>query len=419
MRINALVSAVLLILCFTSSVFAAADSGEPTAQEPVSEQTSEEAQVKEAVAEAAPAALPESTEAPAAVVVAEEDPEKKDAKPWSAGVSLGHNIGSGTFVSGPSSDYYDDVTQSWGINGSYRFDVLGHKISARAGWGLGVALTTPNNPVGQRVFLRDLSLKVADGSLYKDELTGINLSGSLSLSLPTSPESIHAEKWSVLGTSFGVSRKFGALKLSYSFGFTKYFYGSDVRVAMSSQVRDAEMAVAQADAALCSLGKDANDEDVYRCHRGGPNADFSIRNGFSASYDFTEHLGLSYSVGLSNRRNLNNYPESDELQADNAQNDRGGSDTFSTSIDLSYDITGQLGDAVDLPFSLSASMGISTAHGVWRADQKSIRWPLFYNSLGTDYGYPSAIPDNEDKGGDVNNIASNLGGFGFSLSGTF
>ena len=415
MRIKVGIVSVLMTLCLATSAFA--DSNDPVEQsnqvqelEAVAEQTQEDTEQTEPKGDA-------SVVTPSATVHEAEEEEEEPSKPWRVGVSLGHNIGTGTFVTGPSSAYFDDVSQSWGFNGSYGFKVLGHKLSAKAGWGLATHLTVPNNASGKRTFFRDLSFKLSDGSIYKDELTGINLSGGLSLTLPTSKESIHAEKWSVIGTSLAFSRDFGSFNLSYNFGFTKYFYGNRTKVAMSSHVRDAELAVQQADAAICSLGQDANDDDVNRCHRGGPNADFSIRNGLSMGYNITEHLGFNYSVGISNRRNYNLHPEEDGYQPGNADNDRGGSDSFSTSIDVSYDIAGQFGDAWTLPFSLNASAGVSTGHGVFDKAQSSIRWPLFYNSMGKDYGRKSGIP--EADGGWVDNTAANYGGFGFSLSGSF
>ncbi len=356
----------------------------------------------------------EKPESSAATLTSEEPSEVKDEgpkKPWSVGVSLGHSISTGTFLEHEQMQAYSDsISQSWGLNASYRFEVLGHKLTAGVGMGLSLSLVTPNNSLDRRFFLGDGSLSLSDGSIYKDEWSGINLSGGLSLSLPISPESRHREKWTTLGTRLGLSRSFGDLSLSYSFSFNKFFHGSDTQVKNVSHARESW-------STSCSLFTDDNSDQAYRCFSGAANANFSIRNSISVGYAITDHLGASYSLGISNMRKINRYPEEDEYQSPRADNNAGGSDSFSTSIGLSYDIAGQFGDMWSLPFSLSASLGVSTGHGVFKPTQDEIWWPLFYNSMGEDFGNTSAIP--EAGGSNVNFAAGNYGSFSFGLSGSY
>ncbi len=408
--------------------------GENGDEKPAEEATPT-AEVTEPAAE--PAAAPAAggmtiTDADATVTVEEEKEEEEAKKPWSVSVSLGHSIGSGTFL---ANEYLREtrerVSQSWSFSGSYRFPLWGHMLSAGVSTGFSVNLVDAQGIDSRQVRLRSTSLSLSDGSVYKDELTGINLNAGLSYSLPSTIESFATNNGSYgsLGLNMGLARKFGdfGVRLGFSMGHTlhKYKVGWAVDTVAGSSWNQWG----------CIEAIEADDDTaaVYQCATGGANSFLSLSNSLGLRYKITDLLSVSYGLSFSNSFKYAMAGEGDEYtqpgsnrvspevdgqsinSSDNEQYDdttygatqNQGADTgvglsrrFSSSFGISYGLSKGIAEWVELPFSLSISAKIAASHPAQDRDG-DLFLPLFYNSFGE------------------NRAANSYGSVSFALSGSY
>lgn len=127
-------------------------------------------------------------------------------KPWSVTASLGS--GTGMMLLHPTQyvrSFYGTSALSLGVNGTYR---IADKIVAGVQMGGQFELTSPNDPSGRRFWWSDPSLSINDQSLYKDRLTGINVTAGASLAFGLSPTSLYTTNILTFGLNAGVSRAF-------------------------------------------------------------------------------------------------------------------------------------------------------------------------------------------------------------------
>lgn len=315
--------------------------------------------------------------------------DEEDKTGFGLSFTLGHSVGSGTFVSNSElRERSNFVGQSWSISPSYRFNFMGQKLSASARFGLSVELTTPDSNPARRVDPSDIGLSLSAGKLWEEPVTGVAFGAKLSSSIPASYSSLYVRKqWTTLGASGNASRSFGPVDLSYSLGVSKSFNSSAVPEKTVDVARESDII-------------SRNDDGTFTVGAGYGNTSFSVSNSMSVGYNATEQLSFGYSLGIRNGFKYS-VAADDELTADFADAGRGRIDTLNTGFDVSYSLSPDLEGVVDLPFDLSLSAGIATSHPAVKSDNSGIMWPVFVNSFG------------------ANRAANNYGSISFDVTGSF
>jgi len=332
-----------------------------------------------------------------AVVSAAE--EEAPSKAYSIAVSLSHAVASGTFVDTSSysvldeefSSQFDYIGQSYALVPSYRFEAFGKNLSASAILAMDYELTTPNSNPARRFNPADVQLKLSDGSLYKDEWSGVNVSASLRAYLPTSYGAWSIfQRYLALRGGLGLSKSVGDLSLSYGFSYRKNFNTSETRKKVTdvARINDPGFAV-------------RNGNDPFLIDSGYSNTSFTFYNSLGLGYSLAETLSLSYSLSFINSFKYHLVDVVDEYTSENADAGRGRSDLLSYSLGLSYALSSGLKDVIELPFSLSLAAGVAATHGAQTPDNKSFIWPTFYHAFGE------------------NRAANNYGSFYLEVSGSY
>lgn len=176
----------------------------------------------------------------------------EDEREWSVGGGIRTMIGQGTFVSPTNdTDYagevdsgagaFDRVMMNFSVSGDYTWN----DIAFDAGIGFTQALT-PGGGGGTRPYegrLQDLELGVGyageDGLEIGD--TGIRVSPSFGMSLPTSTSSRTMTLLTSLSGGVGISKRFfGKLGLSYRIGGSRAFHRYTSPVMQEDDIQDDE-----------------------------------------------------------------------------------------------------------------------------------------------------------------------------------
>ena len=371
-----------------------AQDTDPAPAEPEVTPVAAEESVKEAPVEAAVVTTDDATAVVATVVAeADEEASEEEKKPWSVSLGVSHSAGSGTFVPTVYKNSLGHVGQSWSVGAGYGFELFGQKLRAGIGFGTSVTLTKPQSSPSRRVNPSDTSLSLSAGSLYENELTGINLSGGLSMSLPTSYASLNGRKnYGGFSARLGLSRSFGGFNVSYGFSASHTLYESKVATNYTEVISNLNSTV-------CA---DTGD-DVFRCFAGYANPFLGLNNSLSLGYNITDDLSIGDSVSV---RNVFKYAvanendglsvqESGEFINSNGELTQGNqapdagvgtSEGYSTGLSISYALSESLENILDLPFSLSMSAGVSSSHGAQRFDNDQKKYvafpPLLFNGWG-------------------------------------
>lgn len=227
------------------------------------------------VVEAAPkveAPAPEKKAEPAAVATAAAAPEAPKS-PF--GLTLGVEQGFGLQTD-------DDTTSaalSFVVSPSY--SVTEHtKISVS----IGAFIEETENPGDARradIASGATFLRVANGKLFVEELTGLKLSGSATAFLPLSRNDVFQPKFPTLQGALGVDRTFFGINAKYAFSYSHYFPAEDMNTV---------------DHVDYGLGASPR-PDEYAI--GGYLPFNRYGHNFSLSYTAFEKLSLGASVGIS------------------------------------------------------------------------------------------------------------------------
>lgn len=159
-------------------------------------------------------------------------------------------------------------------------------------------------------------------SIFKEEVTGLNLSGALTLFLPLTRNDVYAPRYPTPAVSLGVDRSFYGFTAKYSIGYTQY-----LPVDSTNQID------------FVDYGDGASPRpDDYRVL--GYTSFNKISNTFVLSYVALEKLTTTASVVVAHV-NTQGPATTDasqignELAAGSPGNDR---DTFAFSLELAYDL---------------------------------------------------------------------------------
>lgn len=284
------------------------------------------------------------------------------------GVGLDNSVGQGTFVN-PA--YYAYVGSRLELAPSYSFTLLGKKLAASAGAGIGWEFTPPDNDNARRYSWSDLRLGISAPAIYKEKFTGVSISPSLGYSIPLTLESWTAGSLGNLSLSASLSRTFiEKLHTRLGFSVVKGFFGqpySGISSAYASQ-RDAAGNLIY----ICR-------ENAAYCAAAGNNTQWRIGANAGVSYNFSDRLSASVSYGISKGYKTAATDVVDEYTPKAVDSNgnpvakvgMGQSDNQSGSIGVDYSIT-------DI-FSVSANLG--NAGPIKTKDNKAFRFP-FFNFLG-------------------------------------
>ncbi len=194
---------------------------------------------------------------------------------------------------------------------------------------------TANPGDGKRADLAAASTNVSvrHASLFKEEFTGLNLSGGLTVLLPLTRDDVYNPRYPTPVASLGIDRKFYGFTAKYTFGYTHYF-----PVEAEKQIDHVDY----------GLGASERPED-YRVV--GYNSFNKIGHTFSLKYVAFEKLIASGSIGLAHTNTFGPSTTSPERIGGQVAEgaDANDKDTFAFSLGLDY----QIND------TYSASLGFS------------------------------------------------------------
>ena len=153
-------------------------------------------------------------------------------------LGLDHSLGLGTFV---DPQRYALLLAHLVVAPTYLFGLLGQRFAASAVLRAGFEYTLPDVETGRRVTVTDLRLGLSAPAILRDRaLTGIAFTPSLSLTVPTSPESWNAGLVTNLGATISASRSFGPVDVRLSLGGTRGFFASPQTGMRATNSRDSD-----------------------------------------------------------------------------------------------------------------------------------------------------------------------------------
>jgi len=275
----------------------------------------------------------------AAEMAAEDDTVKR----WRAAVTLETSVGIGTFVSEPQ----NNPLVATSIRPSFSYEVASSLQASAAFSVIWYQVLDFRTPLKEHQFLMsDINLGLTHTSIYRHEDSGFNLSGSLSLGLPTSLASQFQNRLFTLAPSFSASIPVGPVTFSYTLGFGKYFN----RTASASINCDSF-----SDPEQCRQGREDNPNFGFESERrgaevflpGAGTSSYYFQNALGVRWAIVDGLNLSLGVTVFNLFSTRAFPE-DDLTNDNAAGGRSQTDRLVSSISLNYQIIRELGVGLSL-----------------------------------------------------------------------
>jgi hypothetical protein len=294
---------------------------------------------KPAAPAAAPTASTSASNSAAGALAAAEEKENQGGA--SLGVELDHALGTGTFVD-PALYSYFGATLS--VVPRYVFvakDVkLAVSLALRGAW----EYTLPDNENGRRFSPGDTRLGLSAPGLFKGGPTGISISPSIGILIPTTPESWQAGLITNLSVGLALSKNVGRFNFALTTNGSRGFHTTG-----ASQVRS------QAPGAADQLNsfaarKSALGQDEAFVGFAAWNTAWAFNIGGNVSAQVTDEL--SFVVGYTYSRSWKYYGVpigTDERLGVGARYGSGESDRTSTVLAANYQLTDHYG------ISLSAS----------------------------------------------------------------
>ncbi|MBX7098971.1 MAG: hypothetical protein K1X89_14775 [Myxococcaceae bacterium] len=156
---------------------------------------------------------------------------------FNVSVDLDHWLGVGTFID-PAQYSYLAVNLT--VAPSYTFSLKGKKLRASATARATYEYTMPDNDNGRRFSPYDTRLGLSAPGLLKEPNTGITLSPSFGMTIPTSQESWQATLVTSLSLGAALAKSFGKFDFSASVGGSRGFHLSPVNASRLTTARDAQ-----------------------------------------------------------------------------------------------------------------------------------------------------------------------------------
>ncbi len=155
--------------------------------------------------------------------------EKENQGGFSLGVELDHSVGTGTFV---NPNLYSYFGATLAVTPRYVFTAGDIKLAAslalRGAW----EYTLPDSENGRRFSPGDTRLGISAPALLKNDFTGISISPSIGILIPTSPEAWQAGLITNLSAGLAITRPAGRFNFALTGSGSRGFHTSSF-----SQVR--------------------------------------------------------------------------------------------------------------------------------------------------------------------------------------
>lgn len=303
--------------------------------------------------------------------------------------SVDHLLGLGTLVD-PA--LYSSLVANVNAFISYRTRLFGKSLSLGLQpfglLGFSYEYTLPNTPNGRRLSWSDARVALSMPALFKEQNTGIVITPSFNVIVPTTIESWGAGLISRLGFGLSMNRNFktpiGLLIANFGGLGTIGLYTNTQSVVRPTDLRDAS----NRPLVLCRDGEAA-------CGINGNNSFLALQGSLSLTWVVTSGIFVSLGYGMQTSLKYAAASEVDQFtppsldQSGNpvARTGMSRSDTQSASVSLSFNLTN----------AISGSLYLFNFAPLLTADQKSVRFPLI----------------------DVTGLANNNTSVGFSLSAVY
>ena len=201
---------------------------------------------------------------------------------FQVGADLDHWLGTGTFV---NPDLYSSLTMALTVSPAYSFHVKGIDLRLSALGRLLYEYTLPDNETGRRIAPWDIRLGLSAPAIYKDKLTGINVSPSVGLTIPTTLESWQAGLITSASAGVALSRKVSMFDFAATASAAHGFYTS-VENRIANPNKSTEQNNNPNTWILCRTG------EAY-CGTLGMNTNWTVITGLSANFHATKELIIS------------------------------------------------------------------------------------------------------------------------------
>ncbi|MBK7863778.1 MAG: hypothetical protein IPJ65_35270 [Archangiaceae bacterium] len=330
-----------------------------------------------------------ATKGPATVTVVTTPDMLVGLSGLSVNASLDHYLGAGTFI---NSNLYASFAGAIDLSGRYLFKLGRVKLGASARGYVSYEYTLPDASTGRRWSWRDLSFGLSAPAVYKDALTGISFTPSLSFTVPITPESWQATTITVLSAGFNFTRSLGRFNLALSVGGSRGFH-----VHPESAIRNPSSNTAVTNGASPSVDNFSDGYMRAACRGGestcaiaGNNTAWGLSGAVSVDFRATDALSFSGSYALRTAwryANAGNGPDQYTPQGTTSNGDSVATwgfmqagDLVITSLSANYQITDHWG----------ASLFVYTAMPPRNSQGTSFRFPFWafdgaannYSSLG-------------------------------------
>jgi len=268
-------------------------------------------------------------------------------------------VGSGTIFRN-SYATTDSVLMSFGLGASYSF---AGSMSASIGTGYS-KFVTPHGMVRRyEGRFSDINLGYSYGGFYTIPGAGISLSTNAGLVVPVSLSSRTERLFTRFNTGLSMSRGFGNLSLSYSFGVSKNFHRYTTTVLNEESGLDL----------LSRQGGAERISERLVAVGTGILPEWSVSNTISMSYrwftGFSTSIGLTFSDSFTYR---NGSAERDEFTSEFAEPGRGHRQVMVGNISASYSFLNYF----------TTGLSMSTAQPPRTADNQRVRFPLYDTQAG-------------------------------------
>lgn len=273
--------------------------------------------------------------------------------PLSFRVSTGTTVGTSTFISDSYSGHAD-VVQGFGLMMNYQLRDLPLSPNLSVRQDLSWEFSQPENLSARRFNHGDTGIGLASSTLWNDTDLGLNIGGSLGVSLPISLASIGQRKITTTSASVYANKALGDFSLMLGVSASKHFYRYDTLVAEKEQKRFSDGTVSH----YCR-----SDNDL--CMGGQYAMNWSAGVNGSLTYTIMKDLYTTLGAGLGTGWRMA-APE-DEFTSPNARDGTRVPDRTNLFLSLGYALTERL----------FLSVGGSTSQPLLSRDNKSLRNPIY------------------------------------------
>jgi hypothetical protein len=261
-------------------------------------------------------------------------------------VGLDHSLGAGTFV---DSSKYSYMAGSLGLSAMYNFGVGNTRLVASGTWRALLEYTLPDVETGRRVSWVDARFGLAAPAFFRDtKLTGISVTPSIGVTIPSSPESWNAGLITNLSAGLTFTRSIKTVDFRAVLSGSHGFFTSTQNGVRASTARDTSGNLLM----LCRPGETI-------CGFGGWNTAWSMVAGGSVSWRLPANFVLyaSYSYMRFWR-----YAATDEVDAYTAKAlDKNGNPVAKVGFGQGDRTMASFGGSYQLSQQYSLDLGVSTA----------------------------------------------------------